>query len=127
MLVLGGSTSLDPRYHPRLKAPTQSSGLTHGTFQSFVSQHATAGNMASRATDYRAPKRAREDDSETLVAKQLHTDSATRDVSQLLHQHGINIRPAEPEPEPQRAASAARIAMPAAVRASCIRLLNARC
>ncbi len=119
LLVLGGSTSVDPRNQPQLKAP---SGLTHATFQSFLSQHATAGNMpAARATNYRAPKRAREDDSETLVAKQLHTDSTTRDVSQLLHQHSINIRPAEPEPEPQRAASAANIALPASVRASCIR------
>jgi hypothetical protein len=127
MVLGGGTSSLDPRYQPQLKAASQSGGLTHGTFQTFMSQHTTSGRMpAARATDYRTVKRAREDDGETLVSKHLHKAS-TRDVSQLLHQRGINIRPAEPEPEPQRATSAANInAMPAAVRASCVRSLHAR-
>ena len=99
-MVLGGG-SLDPRYQPQLKAPSQSGGLTHGAFQSLMSQQTTRGHMpVVRSTEYRPTKRARDGDGETLVSKQLHTDS-TRDVSQL-HQHGINIRPAEPEPEPQR-------------------------
>lgn len=106
LVLSGGAVAIDPRCQPQqLKAastqfgPHASGGLAHGSLKSLMSNHVTSGS------EYRVPKRAREDDSEPVGSKQLHMGTGPRDVSQLLHQHRINnIRAAEPEPEPQRGA-----------------------
>lgn len=127
LILSGGAGPVDPLYQQQRKAVSgglapQSEGLTHGPsmIQGFISNHATSGRgVLAGPMNFRAPKRAREEESDSAGSKQLHVDKTSRDVSQLLRHHGIDIRPVEPEPEPQRGAPAAKLSVvPAAVCAT---------
>ena len=99
-LVLGGGpSSVEPLYQQQLKAASSlSSGMTHAPLQALMSKR-------TATADYRAAKRPREDDGEMLGSKQLNADNTARGVSHLVREHDVNVKAAEPEPEPQRGAT----------------------